>query len=133
MGRQRKDKRVLFSDAVLPTVAPLFSISSLSLAAGVAALQDLDWMRECVGKIVSERERVMESLTCVHPSEANFLYVHTQQRSKVVTQRLLRQGVIVRDCSSFPGSGEHCMRVTVGTPAENDRFLEEFDEVSRES
>ena len=46
-------------------VAPLFSISSLSLAAGVAALQDLDWMRECVGKIVSERERMRQRLACV--------------------------------------------------------------------
>jgi histidinol-phosphate aminotransferase len=110
--------------------APLFSISSLSLAAGVAALQDLDWMRKCVGKIVSERERIMERLACVHPSEGNFLYIHTRERSKVVTQRLLHQGVIVRDCSSFPGSGEHCMRVTVGTPEENDCFLEEYEEAS---
>jgi len=111
-------------------VAPLFSISSLSLAAGVAALQDLDWMRKCVGKIVSERERMMEILACVHPSEGNFLYVHTKERSRVVTQQLLRQGVIVRDCGSFPGSGEHCMRVTVGKPEENDCFLEALDEVS---
>jgi histidinol-phosphate aminotransferase len=111
-------------------VAPLFSISSLSLAAGVAALQDLDWMRKCVGKIVSERERMMQRLAFVHPSEGNFLYVHTQEKSKSVIERLLRQGVIVRDCSSFPGSGEHCMRVTVGKPEENDRFLEAFDEVS---
>lgn len=108
-------------------VAPLFSISSLSMAAGVAALQDLDWMRKCVGKIVSERERLRESLACAHPSEGNFLYVHTQQKSKIVTDRMLRRGVIVRDCSSFPGSGEHCLRVTVGLPEENDRFLEEFD------
>jgi histidinol-phosphate aminotransferase len=71
-----------------------------------------------------------ESLACVHPSEGNFLYVHTQHRSKIVTEQLLQQGVIVRDCSSFPGSGEHCLRVTVGKPAENDRFLEAFDEVS---
>jgi histidinol-phosphate aminotransferase len=39
-------------------VAPLFGISSLSLAAGVAALQDLGWMRKYVGKIVAERERM---------------------------------------------------------------------------
>ncbi len=108
-------------------VAPLFSISSLSLAAGAAALQDLDWMRECVGKIVLERERMRQSLACAYPSEGNFLYVHTREKSKVVVERLLQRGVIVRDCSSFPGSGEHCLRVTVGRPEENERFLEEFE------
>jgi histidinol-phosphate aminotransferase len=108
-------------------VAPLFSISSPSLAAGVAALQDLDWMRECVKKIVSERERMRERLNCSNPSEGNFLYIHTEEKSDVVVERLLRQGIAVRDCGSFPGCGEHCLRVTVGRPKENDRFLEEFD------
>jgi histidinol-phosphate aminotransferase len=108
-------------------VAPLFSISSLSLAAGESALQDLDWMRECVGKIISERERMRRRLACANPSEGNFLYIHAEEESKVVAERLLRRGVIVRDCSSFPGSGEHCLRVTVGKPEENKRFLEEFE------
>ena len=107
-------------------VAPLFSISRLSLAAGVAALQDLGWMRECVGKIVAERERMRQSLASAHPSEGNFLYVHTEEKAKVVVERLLCRGIAVRDCSSFPGSGEHCLRVTVGKPKENERFLEEF-------
>jgi len=108
-------------------VAPLFSISSLSLAAGASALQDLDWMRECVGKIISERERMHRRLACANPSEGNFLYIHTEEKSKVVAERLLGRGVIVRDCSTFPGSGEHCLRVTVGKPEENERFLEEFE------
>lgn len=111
-------------------VAPLFSISCFSLAAGEAALQDLDWMRGSVSKIASERERMMELLPCANPSEGNFLYINTQERSKNAFDRLLCRGIIVRDCSSFPGSGEHCLRVTVGKPVENDRFLEAFDEVS---
>jgi histidinol-phosphate aminotransferase len=105
-------------------VAPLFSISSLSLAAGVAALQDMQWMRGCVKRIVSERQRMSRCLACFQPSQGNFLYVHTREKSKVVVERLLRRGVIVRDCSSFPGTGEHCLRVTVGRPEENERFLE---------
>jgi len=111
-------------------VAPLFSISSTSLAAGVAALQDLDWMRECVGKIILERDRMSESLACANPSEGNFLYVHTEEKSKVVAEWLLCRGVIVRDCSTFPGCDEKCLRVTVGRPLENDRFLEEFEKAN---
>jgi histidinol-phosphate aminotransferase len=108
-------------------VAPLFSIGSLSLAAGVAAIRDLDWMRMCVGKIVAERERMRQRLACANPSEGNFLYIHTQDKSKVVAERLLSRGIAVRDCSTFPGCGEHRLRVTVGRPEENERFLEEFE------
>ncbi len=104
-------------------VAPLFSISGLSLAAGVAALQDLDWMRECVGKIASERERMRGKLSCALPSQANFLYLQTRQKSKGMSERLLSRGIVVRDCSSFPGCGERGLRVTVGRRDENDRFL----------
>ncbi len=107
-------------------VAPLFSISSLSLAAGVAALNDLEYMKESVGKIVSERER-MRSEIDAFSSQGNFLFVQTKEKSNLVAERLLCQGVIVRDCSMFPGAGEHCFRVSVGTPEQNDRFLEAYD------
>jgi histidinol-phosphate aminotransferase len=108
-------------------VAPLFSISSPSLAAGMAALKDLGWMNECVKKIVAERERMSRILRSAHPSRGNFLYVRTERGSAEVVERLLQRGVIVRDCSSFPGCDKRCLRVTVGRPEENDRFLKEFE------
>jgi len=108
-------------------VAPMFSISSPSLAAGTAALDDLDWMKECVRRIVSERERMRAKLPCALPSQANFLFLQTRRRSKALAEQLLCRGIIVRDCSSFHGCGERCLRVTVGRREENDRFLEELE------
>lgn len=110
-------------------VAPLFSISSPSLAAGVAALQDLDWMSGRVRNIVQERDRMAESLHLDRSSQGNFLYIQTEEKARTVVDRLLRKGIIVRDCSSFPGCGNNCLRVTVGRPEENDRFLEEFNRI----
>jgi len=112
-------------------VAPLFSISGPSLAAGVAALDDLEHMRNSVQRIISERERMRRRLPGACPSDGNFLFLPTRNRSDLVAQRLLKRGIIVRDCSSFPGAGDHCLRVTVGTPLENDRFLEAFAEADR--
>ncbi|VVB70823.1 Aromatic-amino-acid aminotransferase 2 [uncultured archaeon] len=106
-------------------IAPLFSISSLSLAAGVAALQDLEYMKESVGKIIGERER-MRRVIGAYPSEGNFLYLQTVERSSLVAERLLGQGIMVRDCSIFPGAGDHCLRVSVGTPEQNNRFLDAY-------
>jgi len=106
-------------------IAPLFSISSLSLAAGVAALKDKEYMKESVGKIIGERER-MRKMIEAFPSEGNFLYIQTVERSSLVAERLLCQGIIVNSCSIFPGAGDHCLRVSVGTPEQNDRFLDAY-------
>jgi histidinol-phosphate aminotransferase len=108
-------------------ISPLFSISGLSLAAGVAALDDVKYMRNQAAKIIDERERLKRCLEGAHPSQGNFLYIHTQGKSGPVVERLLSRGVIVRDCASYPGAAGHCIRVTVGTPEQNDRFMEAFE------
>lgn len=107
---------------------PFFGISCASVAAGVAALDDLDYMRSSVSRIKSERERLHKEIGS-HPSQANFLYIETKKTSDVAAELFLQKGVIIRDCRSFRGAGEHHVRVTVGTPAQNDRFLEAFREI----
>jgi len=111
-------------------IAPLFSTGCLSLAAGVAALQDLDWMRQCVDRIVSERERMRQILPQSLPSQGNFLCLPTDERASLVAERLLQKGVAVRDCGIFLGPGEHLLRVSVGTPEQNDRFLKAFCDIN---
>jgi histidinol-phosphate aminotransferase len=112
-------------------IAPLFSISSVSLAAGTAALEDVEYMKRSVLKIVSERERMRKQIGGAWPTEGNFLFISTKERSSIVSERLLRRGIIVRDCASFLGAGDCCLRVTVGTPRQNDIFREAFGEASQ--
>jgi histidinol-phosphate aminotransferase len=107
---------------------PFFGISCASVAAGVAALSDLDFMRFSVEKIRTERKRLQKEIRS-HPSQANFLFIETAEPSNLFVEKFLRKGVIIRDCRSFRGAGEHHVRVTVGTPAENDRFLSTFREI----
>ena len=114
-------------------IAPMFSISSPSLAAGTAALGDLDWMRECVAIIVSERERMRSMLSCALPSEANFLFLQTRRNSKDIAEHLLGRGIIVRDCGSFYGCGERALRITIGRREENDRLLQEMEMLEEKS
>jgi histidinol-phosphate aminotransferase len=111
-------------------IAPLFSISAPSLAAGVAALSDLDYMRASVTRIISERERMREEIEGACPSEGNFLFIQTKEKASIIAERLLQRGIIVRDCASYPGAGDRCLRITIGKPEENDRFLEAFAEAS---
>ena len=53
----------------------------------------------------------------LHPVPA-----HSRRAATEVWHDLLDASVLVRDCSTWPGLDD-CLRVTVGTPAENDRFL----------
>jgi histidinol-phosphate aminotransferase len=107
---------------------PFYGISCGSVAAGVAALADLPFMRRSVEKIISERQRLEKEINS-YPSQANFLYMDTQQESHDFVENFLARGIIIRDCRSFRGAGEHHARVTVGTPSENDRFLSAFREI----
>lgn len=109
---------------------PFFGISSASVAAGAAALADLDFMNESVRKIRMERSRLQKEIRS-YPSQANFLYLKTEEASDSFAEKFLQKGIIIRDCRSFRGAGENHVRVTVGTPEENDRFLAAFREIRR--
>jgi len=76
---------------------------------------------------VAERERVMDVLAQlpvdVWPSGANFVLFRPRSRSGAdVWNSLLQHGVLVRNCASWPRL-EGCLRVTIGTPEEDELFL----------
>lgn len=108
---------------------PFFGVSTPSVAAGIAALEEIEYMRRSVTAIREERARLREAIPEFRPSGGNFLYLEMEETSGKVAEKMLRRGIIVRECFSFRGAGDHAIRVTVGTPEENDRFLKAFGEV----
>jgi histidinol-phosphate aminotransferase len=110
-----------------------YHLDAVKQAAGVLALRFSDEMEERVGLLVRERRRVIAALADlpvhVWPSEANFILWRPDGGSGLdVWQGLLDRSVLVRDCSTWPGLS-NCLRVTVGTPEENDRFLAALGDV----
>lgn len=81
-----------------------------------------------IKNIKSERARMaqaLEGMQCVkrvYPSDANFLLVKVDD-AKSVYNKLINAEVIVRDRSGVKGC-EECLRITIGTPEENDRLLQ---------
>ncbi|MEO1059118.1 MAG: histidinol-phosphate transaminase, partial [Actinomycetota bacterium] len=64
----------------------------------------------------------------VTPSGANFILFRPRNvPGGLVWKRLVERSVLVRDCSSWPRL-DNCLRVTVGTPDENDAFLTALEE-----
>ncbi len=83
-----------------------------------------------VQTLIAERERVAAALTelpyieKVYPSDANFLLVKTA-RPRELYDYLIARELIVCDRSRTPGC-EGTLRITIGTPEENDRLIEEL-------
>lgn len=98
--------------------------------AGRLALRFVDEMESRVADTVAERRRISASFDELPveyvASGANFILfrpaVSTAMSGHEVWQRLLERSVLVRDCSGWPRLADW-LRVTIGTPAENDEFL----------
>lgn len=104
-----------------------YHLDHLTQVAGCLALDHLEEMEGRVRRLVAGRERLASGLAVlpvtVWRSGANFILFRPDGRSgDEVWNALVAQGVLVRNCASWPGLTD-CLRVTVGTPDENDRFL----------
>lgn len=112
--------------AVDKTLLP-FSVNAIAQAAAMAALEHGHEVRRRVQSVLAERARVEVELAAegwTFPNhQGNFVWLATGDDTDRLGLELERRGVVVRP---FPGEG---LRVTIGTPAENDRFLTTLGEV----
>ena len=105
-----------------------YNVNFFSQAAALAALEEKDALASSVRRLVAERGRLLARLADVpgvraFPSDANFFLLECLSADpKAVFASMLRRGVLVRDVTSYPMLGR-CLRVSVGTDAENDAFL----------
>jgi histidinol-phosphate aminotransferase len=101
-----------------------FNVDGIAQVAAVASLQAFAEVRERVNTIVAERERVVAELRRrgfgQANTQANFVWLPVGAAATELAAALERSGVLTR---CIP---EYGVRVTIGTPPENDRFLEVF-------
>jgi histidinol-phosphate aminotransferase len=110
-----------------------YHLDSVTQAAGVLALQYTGDMEARVTAVVAERERLMGMLADLPvqtwPSEANFvLFRPLRHGGDDVWNGLVERSVLVRNCDTWPRL-KGCLRVTVGTPDEDDAFASALREV----
>jgi histidinol-phosphate aminotransferase len=118
--------------AEIEKVVPPFSVNLFARAAAAAALKDGSAARRRVAAIVGERRRLEGVLrgspgARLSESHANFLYLRPERPAAEIFEALLARGILVRRVA---GTLAGALRVTVGRPEENDRFLEAWKEVT---
>jgi histidinol-phosphate aminotransferase len=108
----------------LEAIRPPGSISGFSVAVALRALANTDAMRADVAETVSERERLRTALLgfgwTLSDSCANCLFADLGEPAAPTIARLLEAGIVVRTFGAMP----NCLRITIGSPADNDRVVE---------
>ncbi|MCI0342219.1 MAG: histidinol-phosphate transaminase [Planctomycetales bacterium] len=110
-----------------------YNVSRLAIAAGVAALEDLAWMRRNADRIRATRERLSAGLRAlgfeVPPSQANFVLAIGRADARPIHEALKAKRILVRHFDS-PRLRD-ALRITVGTDEETDRLLAELERIGR--
>jgi histidinol-phosphate aminotransferase len=121
---------------VMNKIKPPYNINQASQELALVALGEVAQVNGMIREIVNQREELIRLLSelpvvqKIHPSDANFLLV------KVIDARgiynfLLEQGIVVRDRSKVELC-EGCLRITVGTPKENNELVKELQNFARQ-
>jgi len=116
---------------VLNRVRHPFNVNSLALAAACAALTDQDYLQKSIAMNAAgmcQLEEAFDRLGYDYiPSKGNFVCFDAKQSGVEMYQELLKQGVIVRPVSNY-GMPNH-LRVSVGLPEENQRFIDVLESI----
>ena len=112
---------------ILNKVKPPYNINQATQDLALAALQNVNQVNEWIKLTVEEREKLSSDLVeldfvnKVYPSEANFVLAAVTDASGIYNY-LVNQGIIIRDRSKVTLC-EGCLRISIGTPAENQTLL----------
>lgn len=115
--------------SALYKLRPPFNITTLSLNAAIAALEDEKFIKKCLKKNLSEQKRYVKFAKKMGikfiESYTNFItfMLPKDKNSSEISQSLLKKGIIIRNLTSY---GLNAIRVTIGTKKQNDRFFNEF-------
>ncbi len=112
-----------------------YNLNSFSQLAACAVLKHRDILTEQVKSIIGNRDMLINEMRVlpevqVYPADANFILFRTPLKAGVVFDELLRRGVLIRNASG--PALENCLRVTVGTQEENNKFLEKLKNILSE-
>jgi len=122
---------------VMNKVKPPYNVNEASQQLALQALANVDQVNGWIKETLIQRDKLVLGLKDfdfvldIYPSDANFILVKTTD-PKTIYNFLVQKGIIVRDRSKVELC-EGCLRVTVGTPAENDILLQTLQKQATEN
>jgi|CXWL01.1.fsa_nt_gi threonine-phosphate decarboxylase len=110
---------------------PPWSVSAMGQVAALAAVNDAAHSRKSLRFMARERDRLRALLVAlpgcvVMPTHANYFLVELPRgwHAPDITETLRRRGLLIRDCSSVPGTNVRSIRLAVRTVQDNDKLIQ---------
>ncbi len=109
-----------------------WNVNCLAQSAAIAALNDEEHLKKTLKLIREEKSFLLNELKQfkgfkIYPPDANFLFIDIRKSGLSAAQlkeKMLKHGVLIRDCSSFAGLDEYFVRIAVKSRRENEKLLE---------
>jgi histidinol-phosphate aminotransferase len=110
-----------------------YPISTLSLAIASGVLADADQVKQTIRSVRNERERVFARLSKIDGikifrSDANFIFIEAGKKYQAISKTLNSNGIIVKLLGNITNH-KGCMRITIGTPEMNDKYLKCIEQI----
>ncbi|WGI18155.1 histidinol-phosphate transaminase [Methanonatronarchaeum sp. AMET-Sl] len=114
-------------------VSPPFPLAIPSIEAAIAALNDKEHHKKTIKNNQRERKRLQKEIPLkTYPSKGNYVFIDTSPiKATKITKKLMKKGVIVRDCTPIPGCKDTHIRITVGTPKENTKTIQAIKKITK--
>jgi len=111
-----------------------YTVSTITARYVQKLLGKIEVVQKWIDMVKEERERLAKGLRAINgmevlDSKANFITFKPYESAEHIHKELLEKGIIVKDLGDLPLIG-HCLRVTVGLPHMNDRFLKTLSEIA---
>ena len=120
---------------VFKKVRQPYSVDAVSQAIARVIFENRAQFEKVINQIIEERGQLISALNAMEgveafPSESNYVLFRMAEDvdAGTIWQQLLDRGVLIRDFSRTPGL-ERCLRVSIGSPEENARFLSELQDI----
>lgn len=114
----------------METVTQPWNVSTVAQEAGIAALKEQEYVergRQLIFRESEKLKRQMEALGLkVFPSQANYLFF---KGPTGLFDDCVREGILIRSCSNYPGLGEGYYRIAVKRPEENTRLIMTLEKI----
>jgi histidinol-phosphate aminotransferase len=113
---------------VMNKIKPPYNINQASQELAMQALEEVGQVNDMIREIVRERDvlgnalKQLPAVEKIYPSDANFLLVKMNGDARGIYNYLLGRQIVVRDRSRVELC-EGCLRITVGTPSENNELI----------
>ena len=115
----------------MESVTQPWNVSSLAQAAGLAALKETEYVKEGRETVFKEQEFLKKEMKelgfTVFPSEANYIFFKGERN---LFEKCVEKGVLIRDCSNYPGLESGYFRIAVKNHEDNKTLIRALKEIA---